>query len=156
VLFVVGGVVFFIMDARDDTRDANEPDTSLNVPAEEMMEGDEEVMEDDHGGDAMMEEGDAMMDDGGEVKIFNLDSSNFKFSVTEIKVKKGDTVKITLTNSQGFHNWVVDEFDASTKQIKTGETDTIEFVADATGIFEYYCSVGNHRQLGMVGTFIVE
>ena len=38
----------------------------------------------------------------------------------------------------------------------TGQIDEVEFVVDKAGTFEYYCSVGNHRQMGMVGKLIVE
>jgi cytochrome c oxidase subunit 2 len=73
-----------------------------------------------------------------------------------IKVKKGDKVKITFQNSEGFHDWVVSEFGAATKQTKAPTTEVIEFVADKTGNFEYYCSVGKHREMGMKGTLVVE
>jgi len=91
-----------------------------------------------------------------DVKVFNLDASNFKYDVTRIDVKKGAKVKIVLSNSEGFHDWVLDEFNAKTEQIQAGQTTSVEFNADKSGTFEYYCSVGNHRQLGMVGTLIVE
>ena len=81
---------------------------------------------------------------------------NFGFSETEIRVKKGDTVEIQFTNEAGFHDWVIDEFNAKTKQLKAGESETVTFVADKAGTFEYYCSVGSHRQMGMVGKLIVE
>src|SRR3989344_5831330 len=89
-------------------------------------------------------------------KEFTLSASSFKYDITEIRVKKGDTVKIILNNTGGMHDWVIDEFDARTKQINDGETDTVTFVASETGEFEYYCSIGNHRAMGMVGTLIVE
>ncbi len=91
-----------------------------------------------------------------QVQEFIIDASNFKFSLTEIKIKKGETVKITLNNKEGLHDFVIDEFGAKTKQLKVGEQETIEFVADKTGTFEYYCSVGEHRKMGMKGSLIVE
>jgi nitrosocyanin len=90
------------------------------------------------------------------VKEFSVEGGMFYFKPNEIKVKKGDTVKITLTNKEGLHDWVLDEFNAKTKRIKAGETDTVTFVADKVGTFEYYCSVGNHRAMGMKGNLIVE
>lgn len=90
------------------------------------------------------------------VKEFAVDGTPFKFSLNEIKVKKGDTVRIVFTNVQGSHDWVIDEFNARTKILPAGQTETIEFVADKTGTFEYYCSVGTHRQMGMKGNLIVE
>jgi plastocyanin len=81
---------------------------------------------------------------------------NFSYSMPEIRVQKGEKVRLTLNVEQGMHDWGVDEFGARTKVIQTGQTDTIEFVADRTGNFEYYCSVGTHRAMGMVGKLIVE
>ena len=89
-------------------------------------------------------------------KEFTVEGGMFYFKPSEMKVKKGDTVKITLTNKEGLHDWVLDEFNAKTKRIKAGETDTVTFIADKVGTFEYYCSVGNHRAMGMKGNLIVE
>ncbi len=91
-----------------------------------------------------------------DVKEFNLTASNFKFSANEIKVKKGDKVRVVLNNSQGIHDFKIDELGVNTRIIQQGEQDIVEFVADKVGVFEYYCSVGNHRELGMRGKFIVE
>lgn len=92
----------------------------------------------------------------GEVKEFTVSGDNFSFKPSTITVKKGDKVKITFINSEGFHDWVVDEFGAATKQTQAPTTEIIEFTADKAGSFEYYCSVGSHRAMGMVGTLVVE
>lgn len=92
----------------------------------------------------------------GKEKAFTVVGNNFDFDVKEIKVKKGDTVKITFKNLEGFHDWRIDEFNAFTKQIGANNEDVISFVADKSGTFEYYCSVGQHRSMGMVGKLIVE
>lgn len=89
-------------------------------------------------------------------KIFELSAKPFEFSQKEIRVKKGDTVRINLSMTQGLHDWAVDGFDARTRQLKAGERDSVVFVADKAGTFEYYCTVANHRQMGMVGKLIVE
>lgn len=89
-------------------------------------------------------------------KAFTVTGGNFSFDVKEMKVKKGDTVTITFKNAEGFHDWKVDEFNAATKQLQAGTEETITFVADKAGTFEYYCSVGQHRANGMVGNLIVE
>ncbi len=94
--------------------------------------------------------------DDQNTKTFNISAKPFEFSMKEIRVKKGDKVKINLTVAQGMHDWVVDEFSARTKIIQTGQSDSVEFVADKTGTYEYYCSVPTHRQQGMVGKLIVE
>ena len=89
------------------------------------------------------------------VKEFTVTGSNYKFSPATLSVKKGDTVKITFTNSGGFHDFVIDEFNVKTKTIPDGQSETVQFVANKAGTFNYYCSVGNHRQMGMQGTLTV-
>lgn len=89
-------------------------------------------------------------------KQFTVTGTNYSFSLKEIKVKKGDTVSITFTDSVGSHNLMVDKYNVGTKVLGAGQSETITFVANQTGSFDYYCSVSNHRQLGMQGTLIVE
>lgn len=91
-----------------------------------------------------------------EIKEFTISARDFEYDVAEMRVNVGDTVRVTLVNEGGMHDWVVDEFDSRTEILQTGETETVEFVADTAGIFEYYCSVMSHRQMGMVGALIVE
>lgn len=92
----------------------------------------------------------------GEVKEFIVEGSKMKFEPNEMRVKKGDTVRVVYKNVEGFHDFVLDEFDVKTAQLEEGKEETVEFVADQAGSFEYYCSVGEHREMGMVGTLIVE
>lgn len=92
----------------------------------------------------------------GQVKTYDLKAQNFSFSTKEIRVKKGEKVKINVESVQGYHDLVIDEFGARTKQVNTGEKASVEFTVGKTGIFEYYCSVGSHRQMGMVGKLVVE
>jgi plastocyanin len=92
----------------------------------------------------------------GKVVEVTVKGQNYSFAPNVINVKKGDTVKVTFMNTGGFHDFVVDEFNAKTKTIKDGESDTVQFVADKAGTFEFYCSVGQHRQMGMKGNLIVQ
>lgn len=89
------------------------------------------------------------------VKEFTISAAPFSFSPSTMTVNKGDTVKITVKNTKGTHDFKIDEFNASTRLLNTGETQTITFVADKTGTFDYYCSVGSHRAMGMVGKLTV-
>lgn len=92
----------------------------------------------------------------GNVKEFTVGGTNFAFSPNKITVKKGDMVKITFRDDDGTHNLVVTGYNVSTNVIGEGSQDTIQFVADKSGTFEYFCSVGGHREAGMVGTLVVE
>lgn len=90
------------------------------------------------------------------VKEFTVTGSPFKFDIPIIKVKKGDTVKITFKNAQGFHDFVIDEFNVAAKQANGPSEEVVTFVAGKTGEFAYYCSVGQHRANGMEGKLVVE
>lgn len=98
---------------------------------------------------------DASVAPAGPVKEFTVTGSKFKFDPAVMSVKKGDTVKIHFVNADGSHDFVIDEFNARTPQINGGQSADIQFVADKVGSFEYYCSVGNHRAMGMKGTLTV-
>ncbi len=89
-------------------------------------------------------------------KEFTISGQNFSFTPSMITVKKGDKVKITFNNVDGFHDFVIDEYGVATKQAKSPYTEVVEFTADKVGSFEYYCSVGTHRAMGMKGTLKVE
>lgn len=83
-------------------------------------------------------------------------ASNFRLAPAEIRVKQGQTVRVVFKNGQGFHDFTLDEFEVATNRIGEGDEEEVEFTADKTGTFEYYCSVTGHRQLGMKGKLIVE
>jgi len=146
-ILLVGGVAAYFMTQNQNNTAVPAQDASME---EAMVEKNETMMEE---GEASATDQTAM--DSEEVTV-DLSAENFSFSATEIRVKRGDTVTIVLDVTAGMHDFVIDEFDARTKVVTTGETDQVTFVADEAGEFEYYCSVGNHRQLGMVGTLIVE
>ncbi len=94
--------------------------------------------------------------DTAEVKEVEVTSRGLAYDVEEIRVNLGDTVRVTYINGGGRHDWVIDEFEgAQTAIISGGRRETIEFVADQAGEFEFYCSVPGHRQAGMFGRFIV-
>ncbi len=86
---------------------------------------------------------------------FTITGANFSFSPKEISVKKGDTVLVTFKNVEGFHDFIIDEFNVNTGRIQGGSEKTVKFIASKAGEFQYYCSVGNHRAMGMWGTLKV-
>jgi plastocyanin len=89
-----------------------------------------------------------------------VNGTNFKFEPNVIEAKPGQTVTVTLDVTEGFHDFVIDEIEgAKTTQMNAGSTETITFVVPSDAVtgdsYEYYCSVGQHRQMGMVGTLKV-
>lgn len=89
-------------------------------------------------------------------KTIEVEAGSFYYKPNEIRVKKGETVKIVMKSVSMMHDFVIDELNVKMPITKNGETGTVEFVADKAGMFEYYCSVGQHRANGQVGTIIVE
>lgn len=92
----------------------------------------------------------------GDMKEFVVNGQNFSFSPSTLIVKKGDKVKITFNVVSGFHDFVIDEFGVASKKKQGPATEVLEFTANKVGNFEYYCSVGTHRAMGMKGTLIVK
>lgn len=129
---------------------ADETGTTINEGKQQetgIMDAGADKMEGKAGDDAMMEAG---------VKTFTLENKGMSYTIKEMRVKKGDTVRVTFKVVQGQHDWNLDEFDAHTEMLAVGDQETVEFVASQAGEFEYYCSVPGHRAAGMVGTLIVE
>jgi len=77
-----------------------------------------------------------------------------RFSIKEITVKKGDSVKINVTVTSGAHNFNIDEYNIH-ENTPLDEQVTIEFTADKAGKFIYYCSMPGHRGNGHWGVLNV-
>ena len=89
-------------------------------------------------------------------KTIDVEAGSFYYKPNEIRVKKGETVKIVLHSVSMMHDFNIDELNVKMPITKAGNTGTVEFVADKVGTFEYYCSVGQHRAQGQVGKLIIE
>lgn len=95
----------------------------------------------------------------GSLKEFSMtsyyDATGKWFSLKEIVVNKGDTVRIKITNTKGTHDFTLDEYRIK-EMTPLNKEVTVEFTADKVGEFEYYCSVPGHRQGGQFGKLIVK
>ena len=91
-----------------------------------------------------------------DVKVFNIEAGFPYYKPNLITVKKGDTVRIVMNSVDMQHDFIIDELNVRMPVTKSGETNTVEFVAGQTGSFEFYCSVGQHRQNGQYGTLVVQ
>ena len=55
------------------------------------------------------------------------------------------------------HNFVIEELNLKTKTIKPGASDILEFtVPDDMETLTYFCSISNHRAMGMEGKFEIK
>lgn len=92
----------------------------------------------------------------GEVQIVEVEGGSFYYKPNEIRVRKGQPVRIVLNSVDAMHDFVIDELDVKTEVIKSGESTEVELTPNEVGDFEFYCSVGQHRANGMIGKLIVE
>lgn len=76
------------------------------------------------------------------------------FSLPEMVVKKGDKVRVKVTNTMGMHDFTLDEFKVAA-ELPLNQEVVVEFTADKAGEFVYYCSKPGHRQNGQLGTLKV-
>ena len=96
-------------------------------------------------------------DASGEVREIVVEGNEYSFNPSSITLTQGEKVRLTFNNVGSFpHNFMIDELGVASKTINAGESDTIEFTAGATGTFNFYCGVGNHRDQGMEGSLEVQ
>ncbi|KIL41678.1 hypothetical protein SD70_06095 [Gordoniibacillus kamchatkensis] len=89
---------------------------------------------------------------GTAAKTITVNAKNFEFEPKQIKVAKGDTVTITLNNTQGIHAMKINGYN---KEIQGGKSVT--FVADKAGEFKLECAVFcGQGHADMTGSLIVQ
>ena len=90
----------------------------------------------------------------GEIVV---EGDEYKFLPSSISLTAGEKVKITYKNTGNVpHNLVIDELGVETATIVGGKTASVEVTPTKTGTYTFYCSVGNHRALGMEGMMEVK
>lgn len=85
----------------------------------------------------------------------NLIAYNFFFSQNKLIVKKDQAVNIELYSADGQHDLYIDGYNIQSTIVDTNNKTNIKFTADKVGEFEYYSTVGNQKELGLVGKLIV-
>lgn len=149
IILILAGIGFFMFGNQtfNSASTSQTPESTVPTVAAEQPASSQDVPP----------TGEAVVNDAAvATKTFSVSAKNFSFTPSEIRVKQGEKVVINFTTASGFHDFVIDELNVKTKQLSDGQTEEIEFVSDKKGTFEYYCSVGNHRKMGMVGKLIVE
>ena len=85
--------------------------------------------------------------------MHTVEAGTFYYSPSTLIINTGDTV--IWDNISGFHDVVA--YDGSFSLDACSSPCTIgEITFNEPGEYNYFCSVGNHEQQGMVGTVIVE
>ena len=87
-------------------------------------------------------------------KEFTITGNADAFSPKQLIVTKGDTVKITFKPTDTTHTFTLPDFNVDTGDVSAGQTKTVQFVANKTGTFQFYCTL--HKSMGMTGTLTVQ
>jgi cytochrome c oxidase subunit 2 len=66
-------------------------------------------------------------------------AKKYEFSPSELRVRQGETVKLTITALDRKHGFKIEALDID-RELPKGEAVTIEFVADRAGTFPIACS----------------
>jgi cytochrome c oxidase subunit 2 len=90
------------------------------------------------------------------IKEFIMTAQKWDFDPVEITVNQGDTVRLRITSTDVKHGIAIPDFNVNVDLDPNVETE-VEFVADKSGTFTFYCSVfcgSGHKD--MKGTLIVK
>ncbi len=159
LVLLVGGAAALALNQNTANKTVSQPDTSPMITATPIatpIDEDAGLMEGSMALEASPEATPASVDMmETEVRTITIEAGAFYYKPSSITVKKGEKVKVVLNSKDMMHNFVVDELGITAPITKGGETSTFEFTADKAGTFEYYCSVGQHRKNGQVGTLVV-
>lgn len=83
-------------------------------------------------------------------------AKKYEFSPSEIRVRRGEAVKLTITALDRKHGFKIEVLDID-RELPEGEAVTIEFRADSVGTFPIacskFCGLGHGK---MKGALIVE
>jgi len=95
--------------------------------------------------------------ENNEVKEVLVEGQEYSYSPSAIAVKKGEKVLLTFKNTGKLaHNLTIDSLGVTTRTIPGGQSDSVEFTAGESGTFSFFCSIGNHKSMGMEGEMKVE
>jgi uncharacterized cupredoxin-like copper-binding protein len=112
---------------------------------------------DDNGGDGGGSNGGASKKSGPAAsggESVNLSATDFKFAPADPTVKQAGTVTFKVSNDgQAPHALEVEGpgGEKETPVLQPGKTASLKVDLSKDGSYEFYCPVGNHRQMGMKG-----
>lgn len=76
----------------------------------------------------------------GRVVELKVTARQFAYEPAQITVRRGDTLRLTLTSSDVTHGFAIREYNVI-QQVLPGRNVTVEFRADQAGQFQIFCTV---------------
>ncbi len=95
-------------------------------------------------------------EDDSQVLTVEIEAGAFYYKPNVINAKKGQKIKIVMKSVDMMHDFVIDDLNVKMPVTKSGTTGTVEFMVEEAGTYEFYCSVGQHKAQGQIGTLIVK
>lgn len=92
------------------------------------------------------------------VQTINVSLTDFSFTPKDLKLEAGKSYTLKFNNAADKpHTFTVDALALDSGVVPAGETRTVSFSAPANpGVYESYCAVPGHKDLGMVGTLEIK
>lgn len=135
VVLIAGGILWWNVAKKDDS------------PKQELKKEDKVIAEDSP----------QTANQPPAVKEIVIVGSDFSFSPSSIAVKQGESVRLIFKNEgETTHNLTIQGLNKQTNTIGGGQIDVLEFTAPVSGIYDFICSVSDHRARGMTGKFITQ
>ena len=94
------------------------------------------------------------MSAAAETVIISVDSTNLRFTPSEVTITEGDEVRFFWSGQALPHNAVADNGYFSTGDPEREVDHTVEFPVGTNGTYDFVCEP--HESMGMVGTITVE
>ncbi len=140
----------------DELPDEEFEDELPEEPEPEDTETDESETEDEvTNGDQASEETDEETASQADREITITGGPGTSYDVDEVEVEEGETVQFTYVHEGGTHDLVLErdgERVAGTEVLsESGAEESFTYTFEEEGEYQFYCSVGTHRQSGMEG-----
>src|SRR5690242_801546 len=98
----------------------------------------------------------AKADDAAAAAPSGVTVSLAEFTISPSSITAPLDGKLTVTNTgKTEHNLTVEDTNLSTKQLKPGESQTLDLKGVKAGTYNVFCNVAGHQQAGMKGTLTI-
>lgn len=146
VLALVIGVVFILTQSANIPINVQTPPPTEQIPVNPPPSNtqDEEISEKN--------------ETVSQIAEYTIELRDNFFSLTNLTANAGDIIRINLDGRGSGHDFVIDELNVRSNILFNGQKQTLEFQIPENSSgqsYEFYCSVNNHRLMGMVGTLTV-
>jgi nitrite reductase (NO-forming) len=90
-----------------------------------------------------------------ETKQITLLAEDIEWSSDLIEAEAGQMIELTITNTGALdHDFVIEELDLDILLV-SGQSETVTFVVNEAGTYEYICNIPGHQDAGMVGELVI-